>query len=69
MKKYIILTGKVEDVTSSIIKHINDDWHLVGGLTTATRGSIVEYSQALTKEVIEEVKPAPKRRTRKKKAE
>lgn len=71
MKKYKIVTGKLENITDEIVKQLNDGWDLVGGLTTATKGSIVEYAQAFTREIIEEVKPEPKpkRRTRKKKAE
>ena len=59
MKKYIILNGRHEELTNKIIKHINEGWDLLGGITSTTQGSVVMYSQALTKEVVEEL---PERR-------
>ena len=69
MKEYIVITGRLETISGDINRHLKAGWDLVGGLTAATKGSVIEYAQALTKEVdekvAEEIKPAPKRRSKK----
>ena len=69
--RYTIVVGKLDIITQEVDKYLKNGWELVGGLTTATKGSVVEYSQAMVREE-QQAKPqattskAPSKRTAKK---
>jgi len=62
MKNYKVITGKIPALEQEINELLNDGWELIGGITSAPRGSLIEYAQSLAKDIEVAVKPVVKKR-------